>query len=58
MSGVDTLYHFAGITVLPVNQVDPQIAYGVNVGIGNILEAARRSGFVEPFLHLPPPYMR
>jgi UDP-glucose 4-epimerase len=46
MSGIDTLYRFAGITDLPVNQADPQIAYDVNVGIGNILEAARRSGFI------------
>jgi UDP-glucose 4-epimerase len=45
MAGVDTVYHFAGIATLPVNQADPQMAYDVNVGgTGNILEAARRSG--------------
>ncbi|KAE9368586.1 UDP-glucose 4-epimerase [Stipitochalara longipes BDJ] len=45
MSGVDTIYHFAGIAALPVNQADPHFAYDVNVGgTGNILEAARQSG--------------
>jgi UDP-glucose 4-epimerase len=37
------VFHFAAIAPLPVNQVDPQRAYSVNVaGCGNVLEACRR----------------
>lgn len=43
LDGVDVVFHFAAIAPLPVNQVDPQRAYSVNVaGWGNVLEACRR----------------
>lgn len=42
--GVDTVFHFAGISALPVNQENPYYAIDVNVaGTANVLEMARRN---------------
>jgi nucleoside-diphosphate-sugar epimerase len=42
--GVDTVYHFAGISALPVNQENPYYAISVNVaGTANVLECARKN---------------
>lgn len=42
---VDTIFHFAGISALPVCQSNPGHAIDVNVaGTANVLEAARLSG--------------
>lgn len=41
---VDTVFHFAGISALPVNQENPYYAIDVNVaGTANVLEMARRN---------------
>lgn len=43
--GVDTVFHFAGISALPVNQENPYYAIDVNVaGTANVLEFCRRNG--------------
>jgi len=43
--GADYVYHFAGISALPVCQERPQFALDVNVaGTGNVFEAARLAG--------------
>ena len=43
--GVDTVFHFAGISALPVCQAQPGLAIDVNVaGTANVLEAARLAG--------------
>ena len=42
--GVDTVFHFAGISALPVNQENPYYSIDVNVaGTANVLEMARRN---------------
>lgn len=42
LKGADTVFHFAGISALPVCQEDPYYAIDVNVaGTANVLEAAR-----------------
>ncbi|HQQ82043.1 MAG TPA: NAD-dependent epimerase/dehydratase family protein [Cyclobacteriaceae bacterium] len=42
LRGADTVYHFAGISALPVCQENPYYAIDVNVaGTANVLEAAR-----------------
>ena len=44
-AGADYVFHFAGISALPVCQEQPQYAMEVNVGgTANVLEAARRAG--------------
>jgi UDP-glucose 4-epimerase len=41
---VDTVFHFAGISALPVNQEQPYYAISVNVaGTANVLELARKN---------------
>src|SRR5438105_2445018 len=43
--GVDTVFHFAGISALPVCQEKPHYAVDVNVGgTCNVLESARLAG--------------
>ena len=43
LDGVDTVFHFAGVAPLPVCQVQPKLAYDINVsGTLNLLEACRR----------------
>ena len=45
LKDVHTVFHFAAIAALPVNQSNPSLAYDINVGgCGNILEAARLAG--------------
>jgi len=45
MSGADYVFHFAGISALPVNQENPREAVDNNVsGTANILDACRMSG--------------
>jgi len=45
LKGADYVFHFAGISSLPVCQQDPYRAFDVNVGgTVNILECARRNG--------------
>ena len=45
VEGADIVYHFAGISCLPVCQSDPYYAIDVNVaGTANMLEASRRAG--------------
>ena len=40
LDGVDTVFHFAGVAPLPVCQVQPKLAYDINVsGTLNLLEA-------------------
>src|ERR1044071_5038484 len=44
-AGADYVFHFAGISALPVCQERPQYAMQVNVGgTANVLEAARLAG--------------
>jgi len=43
--GVDTVFHFAGISALPVNQENPYLSIDVNVaGTAQVLESARKNG--------------
>lgn len=43
--GVDAVFHFAGISALPVNQENPYYAIDVNVaGTAQVLELARKAG--------------
>jgi UDP-glucose 4-epimerase len=43
--GVDTVIHLAGISALPINQIEPAEAYSCNVGgTGSVLEYARQAG--------------
>lgn len=45
MEGVDTVFHLAGVSSLPVCQTRPREAYDVNLsGTVAVLEAARRAG--------------
>jgi len=45
MDGVDFVYHFAGLSALPVCQAEPAYAIDVNVGgTANVLECARLAG--------------
>ena len=45
LSGVDTVFHFAGTSSLPKCQVDPAAAYDNNVtAVLNMLECSRRAG--------------
>ncbi len=45
MEDVDTVFHFAGTSSLPMCQANPPVAYDNNVtGLVNVLEWARRTG--------------